>query len=72
MAENDIAFFERLRDSIRTLGEDMKVLMEGELAIEELDEAVKRMPRGKSSGIDGLTVEFYSFYSNFFYSFILL
>lgn len=61
-AENDIAFFERLTGSIGTLDEDLRILMEGELAIEELDEAVKPMPRGKSPGIDGLTVEFYSFF----------
>lgn len=36
--------------------------MEEELKIEELDSAIKRMPKGKSSGLDGLTVDFYTFF----------
>ncbi len=28
----------------------------------KLDLAIKRMPKGKSPGLDGLTVEFYTFF----------
>lgn len=36
--------------------------MEDDLKIEELDIAINRMSKGKSPGLDGLTVEFYIFF----------
>lgn len=36
--------------------------MENYLKIEELDMAIKNMAKGKSPGVDGLTVEFYLFF----------
>lgn len=38
--------------------EEFKDLMEDEFKIDELDCAIKRMAKGKSPGLDGLTVEF--------------
>lgn len=60
--ENGTVFLESLRGLNGTLDVDIKVRMESKLAIEELDKAIGQMPRGKSPGIDGLTVEFYSFF----------
>ncbi len=36
--------------------------MEDDLLIEELDKAINQMVKGKSPGLDGLTVDFYIFF----------
>lgn len=53
-------FFERLREFDKNMDEDFKKHMEDKLIIEELDAAILRMSKGKSPGLDGLTVEFYT------------
>uniref|UniRef100_A0A1A8UUH3 exodeoxyribonuclease III n=1 Tax=Nothobranchius furzeri TaxID=105023 RepID=A0A1A8UUH3_NOTFU len=52
-------FFGKIKEHITPLANDLKNLTEGKLEIGELDKSLKQMPKGKSPGIDGLTVEFY-------------
>ena len=60
--EDCYLFLDKIQRSKKTIEDNFKQLMEGELRIEELDLAVQQMSKGKSPGIDGLTVEFLSFF----------
>lgn len=44
------------------MADDFKQHMGDKLRIEELDRAIQQMTNGKSPGLDGLTVEFYTFF----------
>lgn len=55
-------FFEEIEKYKRKINDDFKETMENDLKIEELDRAVTSMAKGKSPGIDGLTIEFYMFF----------
>lgn len=62
-SKEDCCFFlDKIQGFKMTMDENFKQLMEEELRIEELDLAIQQMSRGKSPGIDGLTVEFLSFF----------
>lgn len=57
-------FLKKLGEYGKKVDEDFMQYMEDELKIEGLDLAIKQMPKGKSPGLDGLTVEFYTFFWN--------
>lgn len=44
------------------MDDDFMQIMEEKLKIQELDNAIKRIPKGRSPGLDGLTVDFYLFF----------
>lgn len=56
------SFFDSIKDIRESIQENFKNNMEDNLRIEELDTAIHQMSKGKSPGLDGLTVEFYVFF----------
>lgn len=56
------SFFQEIRGCIDLIKDDFKLTMEEDLKIEELDKAIIKMAKGKSPGLDGLTVDFYVFF----------
>lgn len=52
-------FFEKIRECSKIIDENFRQYLEDKLRIEELDIAIRQMSKGKSPGMDGLTVEFY-------------
>jgi len=62
-SKEDCCFFlNNIQGFKRTIDDNFEHLMEDELRIEELDLAIRQMSKGKSPGIDGITVEFLSFF----------
>lgn len=57
-------FFEIIRPSSTIIDESFRQHMEDKLRIAELDKAIWHTSKGKSPGLDGLTVEFYSHFWN--------
>lgn len=60
--ESKSLFFGMIQTHEKKLDDDFMQIMEEKLKIEELDNAIKQMSKGKSPGLDGLTVEFYTFF----------
>lgn len=60
------SFFQAIQGWIDLIKDDFKNTMEDDLIIEELDKA-NQMAKGKSPGLDGLTVDFYVFFFFFFW-----
>jgi len=56
------SFFDEIGHSIKSIDSAFNSSMEDDLKIEELDRAINQMAKGKSPGLDGLTVEFYFFF----------
>lgn len=56
------SFFQSIQGWIDLIKDDFKSIMEDDLIIEELDKAINQMAKGKSPGLDGLTVDFYVFF----------
>ena len=54
-----------------TISEDMKDSLEGQFRVEELRNAIQKMGRNKTPGIDGLTTEFYIVFMPKFESLLL-
>lgn len=54
--------FDKFRVFEKKIDESFVQHMEDDLKMEELDIAINRMSKGKSPGLDGLTVEFYIFF----------
>uniref|UniRef100_A0A087XR38 Endonuclease/exonuclease/phosphatase domain-containing protein n=1 Tax=Poecilia formosa TaxID=48698 RepID=A0A087XR38_POEFO len=53
------SFFDEFQECVEKIDSDFKNLMDDDLNIEELDVAMQQMAKGKSPGLDGLTIEFY-------------
>ncbi len=56
------SFFQSIQGWIDLIQDDFKSIMEDDLIIEELDKKIIQMAKGKSPGLDGLTVDFYVFF----------
>lgn len=57
-------FFELVKDNIQILDEDDIKLLEKDILLTELENALKQMKDGKSPGMDGITVEFVKHFWN--------
>ena len=56
-----------LVEDIPTLTVQEKTSLEGEITLDEASVALKNMKNNKSPGSDGFTVEFFNFFSSFFW-----
>ncbi len=59
---NGKEFLEKVKDFIPQIDIEFKEVCDGDLRVEELDSAIKKMHLGKSPGQDGLTTNFYKFF----------
>ena len=57
-------FFEKIRECSKIIDENFRQHLEDKFRIEALDIAIGQMSKGKSPGLDGLTVEFYIHFWN--------